>query len=74
MGIQLIRHARLVEIDEWLNNIRYFAKKDADRKVLERTLADKGYDIRFTAEWRNKFYINLLNPLEERRDGGVRIS
>lgn len=74
LGTELIRYARLGDVEEWLTKIRYFAKREFRREIPESTLDAKGYDIRSTAEWMNHFYINLVNPVEERRATVVPLS
>ena len=68
LGIQLIRYARLSDMEEWLSKILYYTNRPLKREIPESTLAVTGYDIRLTAKWINRFYSNLVHPVDKWRD------
>jgi glycosyltransferase involved in cell wall biosynthesis len=56
MGINLVDFCPLDEIHPWLEAVKAISQTASPRRISSETLAEKGYDIKASAQWSEGFY------------------
>jgi glycosyltransferase involved in cell wall biosynthesis len=59
LGLDLMKFLKLTNIELWVNELENFKVDKMERDISKfKMLRDRGYDIKYTAEWLQDFYLS----------------